>query len=335
MKQLSILILCVVIISCKDTAKSDSSTIQNFKISGPVFGTTFSAIYASEIDYSVQFDSIFNLVNKSMSTYISDSDISKLNRNENPMVDEHFKAVFTKSKEIYNNTNGAFDPTIGAVVNAWSFGPNGEVQSVDSLKIKHLMTSVGLQRVELVMTDDGHNILKPDDAFLDFNAIAKGYGVDVIADFLESNGVHDYLVEIGGEIRVKGINLENDSAWRVGLDTPRFDGGQSVFKAISLKDEAMATSGTYRKFKTDHKGNRYAHIINTKTGYPTKTNILSVSVIAEDCMTADAYATAFQAMGIERVTDFLKSHLELKVFIMFENGEDALATLNLNNFPDI
>jgi thiamine biosynthesis lipoprotein len=158
--------------------------------------------------------------------------------------------------------------------------------------------------------------------------------VDVIAEFLERKNIENYLVEIGGEIRVKGKNLDKDLPWRVGLDEPRFDGGQSVYKAINLKDEAMATSGTYRKFNTDDNGNRYAHIINTKTGYPTKTNILSVSVIAEDCMTADAYATAFQAMGIENVTEFLKSHPKLKVFMIFENDNNEFETLNLNNFPE-
>ena len=146
--------------------------------------------------------------------------------------------------------------------------------------------------------------------------------------------IENYLVEIGGEIRVKGKNIAKDTPWRVGLDEPRFDGGQSVYKAISLKNEAMATSGTYRKFKVDDNGNRYAHIIDTETGYPTKTNILSVSVIAENCMTADAYATAFQAMGIDKLTQFLKSHPELKVFVIFENANQELETLNLNDFPE-
>ena len=169
---------------------------------------------------------------------------------------------------------------------------------------------------------------------LDFNAIAKGYGVDVIADFLESKNVTDYLVEIGGEIRAKGINQVKQSEWKVGIETPRFDGQQSLLKAISIKNEAMATSGTYRKFKIDENGNRYAHIIDTKTGYPSKTNLLSISVIANDCKTADAYATAFKAMGIEKVKTFLENHSELKVFLIFENEYGELEMLSLNNFPE-
>ncbi len=158
--------------------------------------------------------------------------------------------------------------------------------------------------------------------------------MDVIADYLESQNIQNYLVEIGGEIRAKGINVEKNAPWRVGLDEPRFDGGQSVYKAITLTDVGMATSGTYRKFKVDENGKRYTHIINTKTGYPSKSNILSVSVIAEDCMTADAYATAFQAMGIESVSTFLNARPDLKVFIIFENDKGEFETLNLNNFPE-
>jgi len=143
----------------------------------------------------------------------------------------------------------------------------------------------------------------------------------------------DYLVEIGGEIRCKGINKKKQTEWKVGVENPNFDGTQSLLKAIRLKDEAMATSGTYRKFKVDSLGNRYAHIINPKTGYPSKTNMLSVSVITNDCMTADAYATAFKAMGIEKVKLFLESHPELKAFLIFENDNGEFETLSLNGFP--
>ncbi|WP_299337316.1 FAD:protein FMN transferase [uncultured Psychroserpens sp.] len=330
MKQLSYILILCILFSCKEAPKSNIQEVKNTKISGPVFGTSFSTIYASETDYTKQFDSLFNVINQSMSTYITDSDISRINRNESTLIDDHFKRVLMRSKDIYGKTNGVFDPTIGAVVNAWSFGPKGEVVDLDSLKINELMKSVGLHKVELTSV---YNIKKPENTFIDFNAIAKGYGVDVIGEFLESKGIQNYLVEIGGEIRVRGKNMEKGTSWRVGLDEPRFDGGQSVYKAISLTDEAMATSGTYRKFKTDASGNRYAHIINTKTGYPTKTNILSVSVIAKDCMTADAYATAFQAMGIDKVSHFLQSHPELKVFIIFENENKEFETLNLNEFP--
>jgi len=337
MKYLSILlVLFVSFISCNEEQKKDIAALENTKLSGPVFGTSFNVVYDSEVNYIQQIDSLFAVVNQSMSTYIPDSDISKLNRNEAVVVDSHFKTVLDKSFEVYNNTNGVFDPTIGAVVNAWDFGPEGKIVGLDSIKINQLMKFVGLNNVFPVNDGEGLKVTKSDSTFLDFNAIAKGYGVDVIGEYLESKGVENYLVEIGGEIRCKGKNIERNNSWNVGLDRPRFDGiqDQNPLRAIRLENESMATSGTYRKFKIDDNGNRYTHIINTKTGYPSKTNILSISVITEDCMTADAYATAFQAMGIEKVTEFLKSHPELKVFLVFENDTNEFETLNLNNFPE-
>jgi len=305
---------------------------ENISLTGPVFGTAYTIKYYSEDDknYRKQFDSLFTIVNESMSTYIPNSKISRINTGETIEVDIHFERVFKKAKEIYRLTEGAFDPTIGAVVNAWDFGPEGKITNIDSTTIDSLMKIVGFNRMGLV----DKIVVKNTNSYLDFNAIAKGYGVDVIGEFLEDNNVENYLVEIGGEIRVKGINIEKNASWKVGIDDPNFNGEQSYSKVIALKDEAMATSGTYRKFKIDENGKRYAHIIDTKTGYPSKTNILSVSVIAEDCMTADAYATAFQAMGIEAVTEFLYQHQELKVYFIFEDDTNVLETLSLNGFPE-
>jgi len=302
-------------------------------VSGPVFGTSYSVKYYSNssLNFESQFDSLFYVINKSMSTYQVNSDISKINRNEDAIVDQHFINVFEASKEIYNETDGAFDPTIGAVVNAWNFGPEGNIEHLDSLKIDSLMLSVGLNNVKQV---DNKIIKEYPNTFIDFNAIAKGYAVDVIGEFLEGKNIDNYLVEIGGEIRARGNNVEKQSNWRVGVEMPHFDGSQSIIKAISIHDESMATSGTYRKFKTDENGNKYSHIIDTKTGYPSKTNLLSISVIADNCMTADAYATAFKAMGIDEVKGFLKTHPELKVFLIFENENNQLETLTLNGFPE-
>jgi thiamine biosynthesis lipoprotein len=326
-KRIILLLIIVVTFSCKQDRK-------NTKLSGAIFGTSYSVMYHSEINYQKQFDSLFYAINKSMSTYIENSDISKLNRNEMGEVDAHFSNVYNTSKDIYKLTDGAFDPTIGIVVNAWGFGPEGNIKNLDSLKIDSLMQYVGLNKVTLFTNRRSYAIRKPKGTSIDFNAIAKGYAVDVVSDFLESKNIDDYLVEIGGELRCKGTNMEKNTSWKVGIDQPRFDGGQSVLKAITLKDEAMASSGTYRKFKVDEDGNRYAHIIDAKTGYPSKTNLLGISVIAENCMTADAYATAFKAMGIEKIKTFLKNHPELKVFLIFENDNKELETLNLNGFPE-
>jgi thiamine biosynthesis lipoprotein len=326
MKKLLAVFALITFFSCSEQQP------ENIKLAGPIFGTGFNIQYYSEdrSNYQKQIDSLFEVVNQSLSTYITDSDISRLNRNEITKVDSHFENVFKASKVIYRQTEGVFDPTIGNVVNAWNFGAETNKFVTDSSTIDSLMSFVGLNKVGLI----GHNIKKPKSSYLEFNAIAKGYGIDVVADFLESKGVKNYLVDIGGDLRVLGTNLERIKGWTVGIDDPNFDGTQSYSKVVVLKDEAMATSGTYRKFKIDKDGNRYAHIINTKTGYPTKTNVLSVSVIAPDCMTADGYATAFQAMGIDKVKTFLNAHAELKAYIIYEDNNRTLQALALNNFPE-
>ena len=318
----SILLILVGCLSCKQP-------IVNTKLQGSIFGTYYRVTYASDINYTKQFDSLFYVINKSMSTYQVNSDISKLNRNEAITVDEHFVKVFSASKAIYERTQGAFDPTIGAVVNAWDFGPEGKIIDLDSIKIDSLMNFVGFDKVKI----EDNGIIKSEETFIDFNAIAKGYAVDVVSDFLKHKGIENHLVDIGGELRASGINVERGGAWKVGVEDPNFDGTQSINRVVTLENKSMATSGTYRKFKIDEYGNRYAHIINTKTGYPSETNLLSISVITNNCMTADAYATAFKTMGIEKIKTFLKSHPELQVFLIFENEQQELESLSLNGFP--
>jgi len=315
-------LMSLIFVSCSDS-------INQLRVSGPVFGTTYSIIYDSNTNYETAFDSLFFEINRSMSTYISTSDISKVNTNLDVIVDHHFESVFIASKAIHNITNGQFDPTIGAVVNAWDFGPEGKIESLDSLKIIDLMRSVGMEKLTMI---DGV-VSKPLATRLDFNAIAKGYGVDVIGKFLESKGIQNYLVEIGGEIRSFGLNSTKNAKWVVGVQHPDLEGGQPYVNTLTLENESMATSGTYRKYKLDEKGNLYAHIIDTNTGYPTKTNILSVSVIASNCMTADGYATALQAMGVEGIRIFLETHPELKVFIVYVSEDNIFKTAVFNGFP--
>ncbi|NQX86372.1 MAG: FAD:protein FMN transferase [Flavobacteriaceae bacterium] len=325
MKKIALFVVLSICFSCQ-------REIINTKISGPVFGTSYSIQYYSEDTHDVKkaCDSLFEVINQSMSTYDSSSIISKINKNEDVEIDTHFKTVLEASKLVYRHTQGAFDPTIGAVVNAWDFGPEGKIENLDSVKVKEMMRVVGLNRVGIV----NNKLQKPEIIKMDFNAIAKGYGVDVISDYLESKGVKDYIVEIGGEIRTRGINKEKGTQWVVGVEAPRFDGEQSLMNTIVIKDKALATSGTYRKFKVDALGRRYAHIIDAKTGYPSQTNLLSISVIADNCTLADAYATAFKTMGIEKIKRFLETHSELQVFLIFENEGKEIESLTLNGFPE-
>ncbi len=321
------LFLVLIVASCKEDVKTH-------RLIGNVFGTSYSVQFEapeSEIYFQEQFDKLFYIINKSMSTYQENSIISKINRNEGVSIDSHFRKVFDASKEIYAATNGAFDPTIGVMVNAWNFGSDNGVEDLNTETIDSLMLTVGFNKVER----DGDKIIKPHKGtIIDFSAIAKGYGVDVIANFLDTQYVENYLVEIGGEIRAKGINMGSEKPWKIGVENPNFDGTQSVMKAISLTDGAMATSGTYRKFKVDENGKKYAHIIDPKTGYSSKNNVLSVSVITKECMIADAYATALMTMSVEKIKSFAEKHSELKLFVIFENDNKELKTLSLNGFPE-
>lgn len=323
---------CLAVAVCL-LACSSSDTVQHFKNQGRVFGTTYSIQYFAKEkkDYSQSYDSIFRKINQALSTYVADSDISKINQGDTTVaVAMHFEKVFRAAKQIYQETNGAFDPTIGILVNAWDFGPTGEILHLDSLKINKLLDHVGLHTIVL----RNQKIYKQKkDSYLDFNAIAKGYAVDVIGDFLASQGVRHYLVEIGGEITARGKHLTKNKAWQIGLEDPNFDGSQSYSKVIGLVDRAMATSGSYRKYKIDALGGRYTHIIDTKTGYPLRSKLLSVSVIAPTCMFADAYATAFMAMGLDRAKRFLKNKPDIQAYFIYENKQGILQNTATLHFP--
>lgn len=325
MRNLIFLGIVIILSSCQTTKRNTS-------ISGPVFGTSYNFVFEANPNLSLEkgIDSLFYVINKSMSTYMVNSDISKINRNESQYIDEHFINVFRISSQIYRETKGVFDPTIGAIVNAWRFGPESSDLKVTSSVIDSLMVSVGFDKLSV----EDHKIIKAfPQTFIDFNSVAKGYAVDVIANYFDTMGVANYLLEIGGELKSKGINVEKDKPWQVGIENPNFDGTQSVVKAIALNEAAMATSGTYRKFKIDEDGNRYAHIIDTKTGYPSKSNILSVSVITKDCVEADAYATAFQAMGMTALRAFLKVYKHIQVYAIYEADDQTLQSESFNGFP--
>ena len=325
MRHLIYLTFLIVLTSCHKEK-------QNTSLSGPIFGTSYNFIFEGKSNSVNQeeIDSLFAVINQSMSTYMADSDISKINRNEAFNIDEHFINVYNISSRIYKETSGVFDPTIGAIVNAWRFGPEVSDKQVTSKMIDSLMIGVGFDKLRV----EGNQLYKAfSTTFIDFNSVAKGYAVDVIADYFDSKGVNNYLIEIGGELKSNGINVEKNQPWKVGIEAPNFDGSQSLVKAIELKQSAMATSGTYRKFKLDENGNRYAHIIDTKTGYPSKSNILSVSVITNACGDADAYATAFQSMGMTVLRDFLKKYENIKAYVIYQD-DNTIQTESFNGFPE-
>ena len=253
----------------------------------------------------------------SLSTYLPHSDISKINSGDaTVVVDSYFLEVFEKSTRIHQETNGFFDPTVGNLVNAWGFGPKKEKNDLNSDEIKKLMQYVGLDKVRIV----NRKVIKDSpEIYLDFNSIAKGYGIDIIGRFLESKNIHNYLVEIGGEIRARG-KKQNGNYWKVGIDNPNTDGSRSISRSISLVNQSMASSGNYRKFRVSNDGKKYVHTINPKTGDALESNLLSATVIAnKDCADVDGYATAFMAMGLEKTKEFLQTHTDISVFLLFTN----------------
>ena len=320
-----LILVFITFFSCTELKKTS--------LNGLIFGTSYNIQFYSSgnSNYSNEIVDIFKEIDMSMSTYKKTSIISRVNNNNSVQLDDHFKNVFGFSKKIYEITGGRFDPSIGLLVNYWGFGPE---KFVPDSKINpndqftYLLSKTGFNRFEII----NNKLSRPMDSYIDFNAIAKGYAVDEVAKFLKNKQIDNYLVEIGGEINSSGINIDKNKPWLVAIDMPRFDGDRSNYSSLELNNVSLASSGTYRKFKIDSMGNRYAHIINPLTGYPTKTNILSVTVKASSCVEADAYATAIHSMNIEEIKEFFSFNNNISSLVIFENDKNELEELILNNF---
>lgn len=321
-----LIVILLALLSCKK-----QNDVKDFTLKGYVFGTSYKITYLeSSKNYQKSIDSLFVLMNKSLSTYIPSSDISRINNGDTTVVvDDLFLEVFKKSKRIYKETNGFFDPTVGNLVNAWGFGPKREKINLTATQVKDEMQYVGLDKVTIV---DGKVKKEDSKIYLDFNSIAKGYGIDVVARFLESKNIASYLVEIGGEIRTKGMKKENHP-WTIKLVNPIQKDSIKGFRNINLSNKSMATSGNYRKFRVTKDGQKFVHTVNPKTGYAIESNLLSASVIASvDCADTDAYATAFMAMGLDNVKEFLKKHNNIDVILLFVDTNGVLKEYKTNAY---
>jgi thiamine biosynthesis lipoprotein len=324
----SLALVVTILFSCK----ADQSEL--LVLEGSAIGTTYSIKYLDSESRSVELevDALITAFNRSMSTYLPESDISKINRGDTAViVDRHFVEVFEKSARIYKETEGAFDPTVGVLVNAWGFGPDPIVELPDSLTVKNLLQFVGFDKVRL---QEGRVIKDHQEIYFDFNAIAKGLLVDMIGRHFEDVGIVNYLVEIGGEIRARGTN-QLGKTWKIAIENPNYDGTRSFATTIELNNKSIATSGNYRKFRTSDDGKKYVHTINTKTGYATESNLLSASVIGQlDCADLDAYATAFMAMGFEKSMQFVEKRGDLEVFLIYADKDGALKTWQFPPYKD-
>ena len=296
--------------------------LEYIKINGNTQGTFYNITYEDRPGRNLQpkIEQLFQRFDLSLSTYNPESVISKINRSEaeDIKVDKYFKTVYNKAEEIYHLTDGAFDITVGPLVNAYGFGPEAAIE-VDSHKIDSLKQLVGMHHVNMI---GGRITKKHENVKLDVNAIAQGYSVDVVAEFLEKKGITNYLVEIGGELITKGVN-DKGQEWKIGIDKPidnNFEAGRNLQAVIAISGKALATSGNYRKFY-EHEGQKFVHSIDPKTGYPVKSRLLSATVLAKDCMTADAFATAFMVMGVEKSIMFLSNHKELDAYLIYSDSK--------------
>lgn len=273
-------------------------------------------------DLKPEIDQLLIEFNQSLSTYIPDSEISRFNENSNFSYEsDYFLPVLEISKKVYTATSGAFDPTIGPLVQAWGFGSNKQIPNLDSLQVDSLRAISGFSDVIF----DLLSVSMPANYQIDFSAIAKGYAVDEVGRLLERKGIKNYLVEIGGEVRCRGENEEGKS-WTLGIEDPTVEQNQQKILAIvRLKDRSLATSGNYRNYyKKD--GRIYAHIIDPRTGYTATHNLLSASVFSSDCTVSDAYATAFMVLGLEESVKVIKQKTDLDAILVYQEPNGSLKT---------
>jgi FAD:protein FMN transferase len=293
-------------------------------IAGLTQGTTYHMTYECKNGENLKstIDSLLADYDLSLSSYNPNSLISKFNRNvPGTKADQKFKDVFNKSYEVFKKTDGAFDITVAPIINALGFGSSKDTMNVDSSMIDSLLAYVGMDKVKM----EGDSIVKENKNIkLDVNGIAQGYSVDLVCKFLEGRKIRNFMVEIGGEVRAKGRN-QNNRTWRIGIDKPMEGNmmpGAELETIIRLDNRALATAGNYRKFY-ERNGIKYVHIINPKTGYPVISKLLSATVVARDCLTADGYDTPLMVMGLERAIQFLKENTFLEAYLIYadEKGD--------------
>jgi thiamine biosynthesis lipoprotein len=342
-------------LSCNSNSKSNAFVDEEkdyISFYGNTQGTTFSIICNDAVE--VTRDEIVNKLaafDRALSSYIPNSIISQINNAPKGVISYRdssgfFNTCYAQSKIIYELTEGAFDPTVYPLVDGWGFMKNPN-NFPDSAKVDSLLALVGFKegkhfkRLEDTVDSLGNTIShiykNTDGAKLDFNAIAQGYSVDILAQLLEEKGAKNYFVEIGGEIRVKGLNTEG-VLWRIGIDKPVDNSNadnRTIQDIIQLKDKSVATSGNYRKFY-EKNGVKYSHTLNPLTGFPVQHSLLSATIVAENCMLADAYATVFMVMGPDKAINFMYKHPELglEVYLFFVNDKGENEVYYTKDFRD-
>ena len=290
---------------------------------GLVFGTIYKITYQSKDNLQNEIDAALKEVDFSLSPFNKESVITQINNNTDMQADSLFIDVYNLAEEISKETHGAFDITVAPLVNAWGFGFDSSTK-VDSATIDSLRQFVGFEKVSL----QNGKIVKADPRIkLDCSSIAKGYGVDCVARLFDKKGIENYMIDIGGELVMKGKNPKMDT-WRIGINKPVEDSlsqNQELQTVLALTNAGLATSGNYRNFYYKD-GKKYAHTIDPRIGYPVQHNILSATVVAKDCATADAYATSFMVLGLDSAKAICEKHPELDAYFIYATPEGETET---------
>ena len=296
-------------------------------IEGRTMGTTYKVIYFDEPqqrNFKIAVDSLLKKVNEAINTYDTSSDISRFNRSRKGIRPKlgYLCDILSRAREIYRSSGGAFDPTVMPLVNAWGFGPARSIHP-SPREIDSLRNLIGFEKVSI----SGRRIRKDlPGVELDMGGIGQGYGADIVFNFLRSKGIENMLVELGGEGLTLGKNLRKGSDWTIGILDPNSTQENQFFKAyVTLHDKAFTTSGNYFNYRIID-GRKYGHTIDPSTGYPVQHSLLSASVFADDCTTADGWATAFMVMGLEKATEKLKSLENIDVIFIYSTEGGGLAT---------
>lgn len=325
--QYSLLLFLVLTLSCTSGSRRNYTYYQE---QGEIFTTGYNIKYAYNRSLKEEIVAELNKFDLSLNPFKKNSVISKVNRNEPVELDSFFLEVFRKAEEISRISDGKFDLTVSPLINAWGFGfqnmDNVTPEIIDSLK-----EFVGYEKISL---DAAGNIVKTDPRVqINTSAIAKGYACDVIANLLERYGIENYMVYIGGEVAAKGVNDKGD-CWRIGIDKPIDDTSGMIHELqtiLSLCNKSIATSGNYRNYYIKE-GKKYAHTIDPVSGYPSQLDILGATVIADDCMTADAYATAFLVMGLEQSIEMAKKLDGLHYYFIYEKDDGSFGAKYSDGF---
>lgn len=310
---------------------SGREELQSFEMKGYAQGTSFQVSYYAEREQvkRPQIDSLLELIDESMSLYRSTSTIKAFNASEKGVqIDTHFRKVMQKAILVFQETDGLFDVTVGPLVAAWGFGPDGERSRPDQQEIDSLKRFVGSQQLEL----RGDSLLKTrPEIQVDVNGIAQGYTVDLLADFLASKGIKNYLVEVGGELRVAGSKT-GGQPFRIGIEGPDDKGEAGLVHIVQLNKGAITTSGNYRKYIEDESKRRRSHLIDPRSGYPLDTDLLSVTLYAKDALNADAYDNALMGMGMKQALCFTEQQKDMEAYFVFKNTEGLVCDTMTSGF---